>query len=248
MKIKNILVSQPKPKSEKSPYFDIERKYKVKIQFQPFIKVEPVRAKEFRKQRINILDYTAIIFNSRHGIDHFFRLADELRITIPSNMKYFCVSETVAYYLQKYTQYRKRKMFYSETGKFAGLVEPLNKHLDEKYLFITSNIGNELSLSILESSKIKFDKAIMYQTVSCDLAKEIELNHDLVIFFSPAGITSLYDNFPNFEQGDMQIGCFGKNTAQAIEEKGLRLDMLAPTPNCHSITMALEKFIKEKNK
>ncbi len=248
MRVKKILISQPKPKTEKSPYFDIERKHNVNIDFRPFIKVEPVHAKEFRQQKINILQYSAIIFNSRHGVDHFFRLAEELRIEIPQSMKYFCVSETVAYYLQKYTQYRKRKIFYSSTGKFPGLVEAFNKHLEEKYLFITSNVGNEASLSVLTSAKIDFDKAIMYQTVSCELAKEIEMNYDLMIFFSPAGITSLYDNFPNFNQGDIQIGCFGKNTSQAIESKGLRLDLVAPTSNCPSMTMALEQFIKEKNK
>ncbi len=242
------MISQPKPKSEKSPYFHIERKYNVSIDFRPFIKVEPVHAKEFRQQKVDVLQYSAIVFNSRHGVDHFFRLAEELRITIPQSMKYFCVSETVAYYLQKYTQYRKRKIFYSPTGKFSGLIEAFDKHPDEKYLFVTSNIGNESSLAVLESANIDFKKVIMYQTVSCELAKEIEMNYDLIIFFSPAGITSLFDNYPNFKQGDIQIGCFGKNTAQAIEAKGLRLDLVAPTPNCPSITMALEQFIKEKNK
>ncbi len=246
MRVKNILISQPKPKSEKSPYYHIEKKYKVNIDFQSFIKVEPIHAKEFRKQKVNILEHSAIIFNSRHGVDHFFRLAEELRITIPQSMKYFCVSEAVAYYLQKYTQYRKRKIFYSSTGKFSGLTEFFNKHLDEKYLFVTSNVGNESSLSVLESANIDFKKVIMYQTVSCQLDKQ--MNYDLIIFFSPAGITSLFDNYPNFEQGDTQIGCFGKNTAQAIESKGLRLDLVAPTPNCPSMIMALEQFIKEKNK
>ncbi|NLI72021.1 MAG: uroporphyrinogen-III synthase [Bacteroidales bacterium] len=248
MKIKKILVSQPKPKTNKSPYYDIADKYNVKIDFHPFIKVEPIYAKEFRRQRINILAHTAIIFNARHGIDHFFRLCEEMRITVPETMKYFCVSETVALYLQKYIQYRKRKIFFTQTGKFADLPALLNKHTDEKYLYVTSNVRNEETMSILESSKITFDQAIMYKTVSNKIPAEELRDYDMMIFFSPVGIKSLFENDPNFVQGETQIGCLGTNTAFAIREAGLRLDLEAPTPEFPSMAMALEDHLKKDRK
>lgn len=245
MKIKKILVSQPHPTTEKSPYFDIIEKYNVKIDFRPFIKVEPVSAKEFRTQRISILDHTAIIFNARHGIDHFFRLCEELRISVPETMKYFCVSETVAHYLQKYIQYRKRKIFFSPTGKFADLNTLFNKHPEEKYLYITSDVRNDETMSNLEKSKISFNQAIMYKTVSNDFKEGENIDYDMFIFFSPAGIASLKKNFPNFVQGDTQIGCFGATTAHAITEAGFRLDLEAPTKEFPSMTMALENHLKD---
>lgn len=248
MKIKKILVSQPQPTSEKSPYFDISEKYSVKIDFRPFIKVEPILAKEFRTQRISILDHTAIIFNARHGIDHFFRLCEEMRIVIPETMKYFCVSESVALYLQRYIHYRKRKVFYGASGKLVDLVVIMNKHSEEKYLFITSDVLNEETVSTLEKSKIDFNKAVMYKTVSNDFAPNEDFNYDMLLFFSPAGISSLLKNFPNFVQGEIQIGCFGANTAQAVRDAGLRLDIEAPVPGVTSMTMALELFLKENNK
>lgn len=248
MKIKKILVSQPQPTTEKSPYFDIIDKYSVKIDFRPFIKVEPVLAKEFRTQRINILEHTAIIFNARHGIDHFFRLCEELRVTVPETMKYFCVSETVALYLQKYIQYRKRKIFFSQTGKFADLGTLLNKHAEEKYLYITSNIRNEETMSVLENTKINFNQAIMYKTVSNHISAEELQEYDMLIFFSPAGIKSLLESAPNMEQGERLIGCFGSTTAQAVRDAGLRLDLEAPSPGFPSMTMALENFLKEQKK
>ena len=248
MKIKKILVSQPKPTTEKSPYFDISEKYNVKIDFRPFIKVEPVLAKEFRTQRVYILDHTAIIFNARHGIDHFFRLCEEMRITIPETMKYFCVSETVAVYLQRYIHYRKRKVFYGATGKLAELVVIMNKHLDEKYLFITSDVQNEDTLAALEKSKITLNKAIMYKTVSNDFGPEEEFNYDMLIFFSPIGIASLLKNFPNFDQGEIQIGCFGATTAQAVRDANLRIDIEVPLPGVPSMTMAIDNFLKENLK
>jgi len=248
LKVKKILVSQPQPTTEKSPYFDISEKHNVKIEFRPFIKVEAVSAKEFRTQRISILDYSAIIFNARHGIDHFFRLCEELRVTIPETMKYFCVSESVALYLQRYIHYRKRKVFFGATGKMTDLVTIMNKHADEKYLYITSDVLNEDTMSTLEKSKIEFVKAIMYRTVSNDFGKDEEFNYDMLLFFSPMGIASLLKNFPNFVQGDIQIGCFGASTAQAVREAGLRLDLEAPLPGIPSMTMALENFLKENNK
>jgi len=245
MKVKKILVSQPKPTTEKSPYFDISAKYNVKIDFRPFIKVDPISAKEFRAQRIVILDYSAIIFNSRHGIDHFFRLCDELRLKMPIEMKYFCISETVALYLQRYIEYRKRKVFYSATGKLPGLITLLNKHASLKYLFVTSEIQNEDLIRALDGSKIKYDKAIMYRTVSNDFKPEEKFDYDMLVFFSPLGIDSLLKNFPNFEQGDIQIGAFGPTTAQAVTDAGLRLDLSAPSPEFPSMTMALDSFLKE---
>ena len=248
MKIKKILVSQPRPTTEKSPYFDIIDKYNVKIDFRPFIKVEAVGAKEFRAQRISILDHTAVIFNARHGIDHFFRLCEELRVTVPETMKYFCVSETVALYLQKYIQYRKRKIFFSPTGKFNDLSTLLNKHASEKYLYITSDVRNDETMSCLENCKIAFKQAIMYKTVSNDFQDGENVDYDMFIFFSPVGIASLKKNFPNFEQGEVQIGCFGANTAQAVRDAGLRLDLEAPTAAFPSMTMALDNFLKENAK
>ena len=221
MKIKKILVSQPQPTTEKSPYYDIIDKYSVKIDFRPFIKVEPISAKEFRSQRINITDHTAIIFNARHGIDHFFHLCEELRVTVPETMKYFCVSETVALYLQKYIQYRKRKIFFSQTGKFSDLAVLLNKHAEEKFLYITSDIRNEETMSILENAKINFDQAIMYRTVSNHISEDELKDYDMLVFFSPAGIKSLLESVPNMEQGDRFIASFGSTTAQAVHDVGL---------------------------
>ena len=248
MKIKKILVSQPQPSSEKSPYYDISEKYGVKIDFRPFIKVEPILAKEFRTQRISILDHTAIIFNARHGIDHFFRLCEEMRITVPETMKYFCVSESVAVYLQHYIHYRKRKVFYGANGKMNELVTIMNKHADEKFLLITSDVQNEDTMSILENSKITFQKAVMYKTVSNDFGPDEEFNYDLIIFFSPVGVASFLKNFPNLEQGEMNIGAFGATTCQAVRDAGLRLDLEAPLPGVPSMTMALDNFLKENAK
>ncbi|MBP8903274.1 MAG: uroporphyrinogen-III synthase [Paludibacteraceae bacterium] len=248
MKIKKILVSQPQPTTEKSPYYDIIDKYSVKIDFRPFIKVEPISAKEFRSQRINITDHTAIIFNARHGIDHFFHLCEELRVTVPETMKYFCVSETVALYLQKYIQYRKRKIFFSQTGKFSDLAVLLNKHAEEKFLYITSDIRNEETMSILENAKINFDQAIMYRTVSNHISEDELKDYDMLVFFSPAGIKSLLESVPNMEQGDRFIASFGSTTAQAVHDAGLRLDLEAPSPGVPSMTMALDNFLKEIKK
>ncbi len=248
MKIKRILVSQPKPTTEKSPYFDMSERYNVKIDFRQFLKVEPISAKDFRTQKVAILDYTAIIFNARHGVDHFFRLCEELRITIPETMKYFCVTETVAVYLQRYIHFRKRKVFYGATGKLTELVTIMNKHPEEKYLFVTSDVQNEETLSVLEKAKINLTKAVMYRTVSNDFEPGEEFNYDMLLFFSPVGVKSLLKNFPDFVQGDIQIGCFGATPAQAIRDAGLRLDLEAPTPTAPSMTMALDQFLKEQVK
>ncbi len=248
MKIKKVLVSQPKPTSEKSPYYDIAEKYGVKIVFRPFIKVESLSAKEFRQEKVSILEHTAVIFTSRHAIDHFFGLCNELRITVPETMKYFCNSEAIALYIQKYVQYRKRKVFFGATGKFADLVPTIIKHSGEKYLVPMSDVHNDEIKDILDAKKIQHTEAVMYRTVSNDFTPEEEFDYDMLLFFSPAGITSLIKNFPNFEQGDIAIGCFGPATAKAVKDAGLRLDLEAPTVEAPSMTTALDKFIKARNK
>lgn len=248
MKIKKILISQPKPTSEKSPYYDIIEKYGVKIDFRPFIKVEPVFAKEFRQQKISILDHTAIIFTARTGIDNFFRLCEEMRITVPESMKYFCISETVALYLQKYIQYRKRKVFFSATGKYPELITVMKKHSSEKYLLACTDVHNDDIINLLEANKLNFNKGIMYKTVSNDFTEDEPFDYDMLVFFSPSGIASLKKNFPNFQQEEIVIATLGKTTAQAVLDAGLRLDIEVPQPEFPSITMAIDHFIKENHK
>ncbi len=248
MKIKKVLVSQPKPTSEKSPYFDIAEKYGVKIDFRPFIKVECLTSKEFRQQKVSILDHTAVIFTSRHAIDHFFHLCGELRVTVPETMKYFCTSETIALYIQKYVQYRKRKIFFGATGKFEDLMPSIIKHSTEKYLVPMSDVHNDEIKNMLDKQNIQHTEVVMYRTVSNDFKPEEEFDYDMLVFFSPSGISSLMKNFPNFEQKDIAIGCFGPTTAKAVRDAGLRLDLEAPTVEAPSMTAALDMFIKAHNK
>jgi len=248
LKIKKILVSQPRPTSEKSPYFDIVEKYGVKIDFRPFIKVEPVPAKEFRQQKVSILEHSAVMFTAKTGIDNFFRICEEMRITMPETMKYFCISESVALYLQKYIQYRKRKVFFGTTGKLPDLFTVISKHQSENFLVVLSDVHNEEILHLLDKYQVKHDVGIMYRTVSNDFTPEEEFNYDMLIFFSPQGIASLIKNFPEFEQGEIQIGCFGTTTASAVRDAGLRLDLEVPRPDAPSMTTALDLFIKENHK
>lgn len=239
------MVSQPKPTSEKSPYFDIAEKYGVEIEFRPFIKVEGLTAKEFRQSKIAISDFTAVIFTARTAIDHFFRLCEEMRVNIPDTMKYFCTTESIALYLQKYIIYRKRKIFHGKTGKLDDLVPYLLKHNKEKFLYAISNVHKE-DLNILDNHKINYTKAVMYRTVSNDFAPEEKFDYDMLLFFSPSGIDSLLKNFPGFEQKDIKIGSFGSTTAQAVRDAGLRLDIEAPSPKAPSMTAALDLFLKEE--
>lgn len=248
MNIKKVLVSQPKPASEKSPYFEIAEKYGVKIDFRPFIKVESLTAKEFRQQKVSILDHTAVVFTSRHAIDHFFNLCTELRVTIPETMKYFCTSETISLYIQKYVQYRKRKVFSGATGKFQDLLPLIVKHSGEKYFIPMSDVHNDEIKNALDQNKIQHTEAVMYRTVSNDFTPEEKFDYDMLVFFSPSGIQSLLKNFPNFEQGDIAIGCFGPTTAKAVKDAGLRLDLEAPTAEAPSMTAALDMFIRKHNK
>ena len=244
MNVKKVLVSQPKPSSEKSPYYDIAEKYGIEIVFRPFIKVEGLSAKEFRQSKINIYDFTAIIFTARTAIDHFFRLCEEMRVAIPDTMKYFCTTESIALYLQKYIVYRKRKIFHGTTGKLDGLMPALTKHNKEKYLFIVSDVHKD-DTNILDSNNINYTKAVMYRTVSNDFGPEEPFDYDMLLFFSPSGIASLLKNFPKFQQDDIKIGCFGTTTAQAVKNAGLRLDMEAPSQKAPSMTAALDLFLKE---
>ena len=241
-------MSQPKPASEKSPYYDIAEKYGVKIDFRPFIKVESLSAKEFRLQKVSILDHTAVIFTSRHAIDHFFGLCTEMRIAIPETMKYFCVTEAVALYIQKYIQYRKRKIFFGNTGKIEDLVPSMVKHNSEKYFVPMSDVHTDEIKNLLDKNKITHTEAVMYRTVSNDFQEGEAFDYDMLLFFSPAGVSSLKKNFPNFDQKEIKIGTFGSTIAQAVRDAGLRLDLEAPTVQAPSMTAALEMFIKETNK
>ena len=247
-KVKRILISQPKPSSEKSPYYDIAEKHHVSLDFYPFIKVERVSTKEFRQQRINILDFTAIILTSRTAVDNFFSICEDLKVTIPETMKYFCVSETVALYLQKYIVYRKRKIFFSQTGKVEGLNNPFTKHSKEKFLFPVPEEHNDDISHFLDEKKLNYTKSVMYRTVSNEFQEDQKMDYDMIIFFSPLGIQSLITNFPDFTQGDTAMGCFGNTTAKAMEEAGFRLDFEAPRPEYPSVVAALDAFLKENHK
>lgn len=238
-------MSQPKPASDKSPYYDIAKKYGVEVVFRPFIKVESVSAKEFRQQKVSVLDHTAVVFTSRHAIDHFFHLCEELRVTIPETMKYFCVTESIALYIQKYVQYRKRKVFFGATGKMEDLLPSMIKHKTERYLVPLSDVHNDEVKNLLDKAKLQHTEVVMYRTVSNDFAPDEPFDYDMLIFFSPVGVAALQKNFPDFKQGDIAIGCFGPATAKAARDAGLHLDVEAPTPAAPSMTGALEAFLKD---
>ena len=243
--IKKILISQPKPSSEKSPYYDIANRFDVELVFRPFIKVEGMSAREFRTQKVSILDHTAVVFTSRHAIDHFFTLAKELRVTIPEDMKYFCVTETIALYIQKYVQYRKCKVFFGTTGKMDDLLPTMVKHKTEKYLVPMSDVHNDSLSKLLDSKKLQHTECVMYKTVSNDFTEEEikTFDYDMLVFFSPAGIESLTKNFPDFNQGEIAIATFGPATAKAVKDAGLRLDLEAPSEKYPSMTGALQHYL-----
>ena len=244
--IKKILVSQPKPSSEKSPYFDLERKYGVELVFHPFIKVEGLSAREFRQQRIQVLDYSAIVFNSRHAIDHFFTLCKEMRVAIPEDMKYFALSEAIALYIQKYVQYRKRKVFFPTTGaKWADLVQLMAKHKTENYLVPQSDVHSDEVQQLLEAKKLKHTECVMYRTVRNDYPADKPFDFDMVILFTPAGFESLLANFPDFKERGIKLGSFGKATAKCMEDAGYTIDLEAPTLKAPSITGSLELYLEE---
>lgn len=246
--IKKILVSQPQPSSEKSPYFNIAKKYNVELVFRPFIKVEGISAKEFRKEKVNILDYSAIVFTSKTAVDHFFRIAHELRLTVPEEMKYFAMSETIALYIQKYIVYRKRKVFFGTSGKLPELVAVMAKHKTESYLIPMSDVHDNHVKEALDAKKLNNTEVVMYRTISNDFRPDEKLDYDMLIFFTPSGVHSLIKNFPDFKQNDVRIGCFGKSAQQAVEDSGLRLDLAAPTPEYPSITSALDAYLASNRK
>ena len=247
MAIKTILVSQPKPEGEKSPYFDLATKYKLKIDFRPFIMVESVDAKDFRSQRVNLSEQTAIILTSKVAVDHFFRIAKEIRFEVPDTMKYFCISEAIALYLQKYVSYRKRKIFYGKQT-ILELTELMKKHKGEKYLLPCTDILRDNIPATLEEQGIPFSKVILYRTVASDLSDLEDVYYDILVFFSPGGIKSLFVNFPDFKQNNTAIAAFGPTTASAVINHDLRLDVHAPHPKAPSMVAALELFIKEQLK
>lgn len=246
--IKKILVSQPKPTSDKSPYFDIAARFGVDLVFRPFIKIEGLTPKEFRKQKVSILDHTAVVFTSRHAIDNYFSLAKEMRLTIPEDMKYFCVTETISLYIQKYVQYRKRKVFFGSTGKITDLLPSMVKHKTEKYLVPLSDVHNDSVRDLLDSKKLNHTECVMYRTVSNDFTpEEVEsFDYDMLVFFSPSGVDSLIKNFPDFDQKNIAIATFGPATAKAVKDAGLRLDLEAPSEKYPSMTGALMHYLNEK--
>lgn len=242
--MKKILVSQPKPENGKSPYYDLQNKYGVEVVLRPFIKVEGLTAKEFRQHKVSIPDYSAIIFTARTAVDHFFRLCKETRYNVPDTLKYFCVSETIAYYLQKYIIYRKRKIFFSESGRAEDLVPILDKHNKETYLMPISESVEDTKASVLDAHNIQYTKVPMYRTVSNDFDPKEPFDYDMLVFFSPLGVKALQSNFPDFKQDDIVIGAMGKSTIEAVKEAGLRLD-LTTSPEAPSMSIVIDHYLRD---
>ena len=245
--IKKILISQPKPTNEKSPYFDIEKEFGVQFIFRPFFKVEALTAKEFRQQKVSILSHTAVVFTSRHAIDYFFRLAKELRISIPEDMKYFCVTETISLYIQKYVQYRKRKVFFGNTGRIDDLIPVMLKHKNEKYLIPQSSVHTDEIKDKLDAKGLNHTGCVMYRTLDNEFTEEEIKNfdYDMLIFSTPTGVQYLSKSFPNFKEKDVKIACFGAATAKAVQDAGLRLDLMAGTKEYPAMITALTDFLKK---
>lgn len=247
LKVKSVLVSQPKPETEKSPYFDLAEQCKVKVDFRPFIHVEGVPAKEFRLQKINLQEHDAVIFTSRNAVDHYFRIAEEMRVKVSEEVKYFCISESTALYLQKYIVYRKRKIFFGQQT-FADLITVIKKHKEANFLLPSADILRQNIPDLLNENGIKYKIATLYRTVCSDLSDLSDVNYDILVFFSPSGIKSLFENFPKFKQNNTRIAVFGPTTATAAEQAGLNIDISAPQPESPSMTKALELYIKKANK
>lgn len=247
-KVKTLLISQPKPENDKNPYFELSKKYNLIETFRQFIKIEGVPVKDFRTQRIDILEHKAVILTSRMAVDHYFRMCNEMRITVPETMKYFCINEATAYYLQKYIQYRKRKIFFGHQT-IQDLIDVIKKNKEEKFLLPAADVHKEQICDFLDAINVKYTKAVLYRTVSADLSDIKNLNDfDVLAFFTPAGINSLKQNFPNFKQGNTRIACFGATTANTLKQHGYRLDIYAPNPKNPSMSGALDEYIKESNK
>lgn len=245
--IKKILISQPRPATEKSPYFDIAKKHDVELVFHPFVRVEGIPAREFRAQRVNVLNHTAVVFTSRHAIDHFFMLCKEMRVAIPDDMKYFAVSEAVSLYIQKYVQYRKRKVFFPATGKFADLLPLMVKHKTENYLVPLSDVHNDEVKNQMDQQGLKHTECVMYRTVANDYPADQPFDFDMVVLFTPAGVQALMKNVPDVKDRGIRLVSYGKATELAIEEAGLPLELAAPTPQAPSITGSLDLYLSKEN-
>lgn len=248
MKVKNILVSQPQPVSEKSPYFDIQKKYSVNIEFHQMIRIEQLSTREFRAQHINILDYSAIIFNSRLGVDHFFSLCEQLRVKMPDSQHYYCISESIANYLQKYIQYRKRKVFFAPHNKMEELVPIMKRRPADTFLMVMSDIHNDDDIEMFARHKITVTPSVFYRTVANDMTEQARKDFDMYVLFTPAGVEAFQKNFPDFKQEDRIIACFGAGTAAALRDAGFRVDIETPSPEYQSITAAIDAFLKENHK
>lgn len=249
MRVKNILVSQPKPTAEKSPYFDMAAKYNVNFHFHQFIRIEELTPKEFRAQHIDILNYSAVIFNSRHGVDHFFHLCQEMRLSIPDSMHYYCISESIANYLQKYIQYRKRKVFFAPNNRLENLIPMMKRRPNDTFIMAMSDIHSDVDIQMFAKHKITVQPCVFYRTVQNDLTEEQKkTDYDMYVLFTTAGVQAFFKNYPDFEQGERIIACFGQNTAQALRDGGLTVNVEAPTPEHPSITSAIDAFLKENHK
>ena len=248
LKVGSILITQPRPETEKSPYFDLAKKYDLKLDFHAFIRVEGLSGKDFRKQRIDIAEYTAIIFTSRYAVDHFFRICEELKVKVSQDMKYFCITEAVALYLQKFILYRKRKVFFSADGTTAGLLEVIGKHKNEKYILpVSDSAKNEIAQYLIKHS-VKYMEATLYKMASNDITPVMKSAYDMIVFFSPMSVQTLFEHDPAFKQNGTMIGAFGPTTSKAVEDSGLRLDVKAPAPNAPSMVSALELFLGKAKK
>ncbi|MEZ5046529.1 MAG: uroporphyrinogen-III synthase [Chitinophagaceae bacterium] len=248
-KIRTILIAQPKPESPKSPYFELQKKYNIEIDFCPFITVIGESGKEFRKQKVNIEDFTAIIFNSRNAIDHFFRIAEELKIKISTELKYFCITEAIALYLQKFIVYRKRKIFFGEDGTVQSMLDVIAKHkIKEKYLVPVNDICRTEILECMKANHLIYSEIVLYKTECADVKDILKKEHDMIVFFTPGGVKSLFVNKPKFVQNGTKIGAFGPITTKAVENAGLTLSLKAPIPNAPSIVAALDLYLSQSNK
>ncbi len=247
MKVKSILVSQPEPKVENSPFHTLATKQKVKIDFRPFIHVESVPTREFRKEKVNPKDFKNVILTSKNAVDNYFRVLEDMRIPVSNDIKYFCISEAIAYYLQKYVVYRKRKIYFGKQT-MADLIPMLKKHKDDAFFFPTSDILKPIVPETLEKHNINYTRAVLYRTVQSDLSDLTDVYYDILVFFSPEGIKSLFKNFPDFEQNDTRIATYGTTTTKAAEDAGLEINIKAPTPEFPSMTKAIEEYIKIVNK
>lgn len=247
LKVKNILISQPVPSDPNSPFFDIEKKYGVKIDFNQLIRIDPLTVPEFRAQRVDIPSHTAIVFNSRHGINHFFNLCKGMRLEVSSDMKYFCTTEKIAYYLQKYITFRKRKVFFAPDGSFDTLVSLMKKKEEEKFMMVTSDINAEKYWKVFDKYEVHVDRAVMYRTVK-NLTPEEPITHDMIVLYTPSGVHAIKDTFPDFEQGERILATLGESTAKTAEELGFRVDIPVPSPQYTSISAAMDDFLHENHK